>query len=263
MTWIYNVVTLLYADQLFGVLLFSNLHESLEFLDLTFVRWPTVYRMAILRMISFNLDAHWAYLQAQASGKLQAHRGAADDDKPLADDDVERVEIDGDDEQYKRWERRSQPVRLYNLGFYLSYTLYAPLIIAGPIISANAFMAQVQYHRWRISGAYLALYVVRWLTYVAVLELGIHYMLVFAGIKSGAFAEAIQNYLSISEIMYYGWMCVQLMWFKFLVIWRFFRLWSLLENIEVPENMNGCINCNYTVRGFWRIWHYSFNRYDE
>jgi len=51
------------------------------------------------------------------------------------------------------------------------------------------------------------------------------------------------------------------LWFKFLLIWRFFRLCAVLDDIEPVENMERCMNNNYTIGGFWRSWHKSFNRW--
>ncbi len=38
-------------------------------------------------------------------------------------------------------------------------------------------------------------------------------------------------------------------WFdlQFLVIWRFFRMWALVDGIQVPENMLRCICNNYDI----------------
>lgn len=79
------------------------------------------------------------------------------------------------------------------------------------------------------------------------------------------------------------------LWMKFLVLWRFFRLWALLDGVEAVENMNRCVFNNYTLSGkgwlcvsaafgfvcadltvlvlvwcgagFWQAWHRSFNRW--
>ena len=56
-------------------------------------------------------------------------------------------------------------------------------------------------------------------------------------------------------------MTLNFMWFKFAVIWRFFRLWSLASGVEVPENMSRCVNNNATILGFWKGWHASYNRW--
>lgn len=38
------------------------------------------------------------------------------------------------------------------------------------------------------------------------------------------------------------------------VLWRFFRLWALCDGIETVENMNRCVNNNYTLTGTWVVW---------
>ena len=80
------------------------------------------------------------------------------------------------------------------------------------------------------------------------------------------------------------------MWWKFLVLWRFFRLWAMWDGITVAgeawllrymqpcvaatraigrarrepltaENMERCMNNNMSFTGFWRGWHASFNQF--
>eukprot|EP00163_Fabomonas_tropica_P012752 TRINITY_DN2410_c0_g1_i1.p1 TRINITY_DN2410_c0_g1~~TRINITY_DN2410_c0_g1_i1.p1 ORF type:complete len:126 (-),score=7.29 TRINITY_DN2410_c0_g1_i1:375-752(-) len=62
------------------------------------------------------------------------------------------------------------------------------------------------------------------------------------------------------------WMCgylvLNFMWFKFLLIWRFFRLWGLCDGIDTTDNMERCVNNNMTFTGFWRGWHCSFNKFN-
>ncbi len=52
--------------------------------------------------------------------------------------------------------------------------------------------------------------------------------------------------LAPEEMAVVAYMTLKLMWIKFLLLWRFFRLWSMADGIEAPENMkvaNHCI-CN-------------------
>jgi D-alanyl-lipoteichoic acid acyltransferase DltB (MBOAT superfamily) len=49
------------------------------------------------------------------------------------------------------------------------------------------------------------------------------------------------------------------LWFKFLVIWRWARVWSYLCGIEVIDNMGRCVCNNYGFEGFWRMWHRGYN----
>jgi D-alanyl-lipoteichoic acid acyltransferase DltB (MBOAT superfamily) len=54
---------------------------------------------------------------------------------------------------------------------------------------------------------------------------------------------------------------LKMMWLKFLLIWRFFRMWALAEGVDPPENMLKCMSNNHSLEGFWRGWHASFNRW--
>lgn len=51
------------------------------------------------------------------------------------------------------------------------------------------------------------------------------------------------------------------LWLKFLLIWRFFRFWSLLMGVDCIENMPDCYNNVNSLMMFWRKWHQSFNRW--
>lgn len=48
-------------------------------------------------------------------------------------------------------------------------------------------------------------------------------------------------------------------WYKFLVIWRVARMWSLICGVDVVDNMGRCVFNNYGFEGFWRMWHRGFN----
>jgi protein-cysteine N-palmitoyltransferase HHAT len=49
------------------------------------------------------------------------------------------------------------------------------------------------------------------------------------------------------------------MWLKFLLIWRFFRLWALADGVLPPENQVRCMSNNQSLGQFWKGWHASFN----
>jgi len=63
----------------------------------------------------------------------------------------------------------------------------------------------------------------------------------------------------VLQICMIGLFNLVLIWLKLLIIWRFFRLWAMLDGIEAPENMIRCVINNYSALGFWRSWHRSFN----
>lgn len=61
------------------------------------------------------------------------------------------------------------------------------------------------------------------------------------------------------EIVFCGYFSLIFMYLKFLIIWRFFRIWALFDSIFAVENMPKCIFNNCTFRGFWQGWHASIN----
>ncbi len=54
---------------------------------------------------------------------------------------------------------------------------------------------------------------------------------------------------------------LHVLWLKLLLPWRAFRLWSLLDGIDPPENMLRCLSNNPSTIAFWRGWHRSYNRW--
>lgn len=52
-----------------------------------------------------------------------------------------------------------------------------------------------------------------------------------------------------------------IIWLKLLLPWRLFRLWSLIDGIDPPENMVRCMTDNYSTTSFWRSWHRSYNKW--
>ncbi len=52
------------------------------------------------------------------------------------------------------------------------------------------------------------------------------------------------------------------LWLKFVVIWRFYRLWAICDGIQVIENMQRCCHHTTNVSNFWRSWHSSFNHWN-
>lgn len=62
----------------------------------------------------------------------------------------------------------------------------------------------------------------------------------------------------LSMLAYFN---LHIIWLKLLIPWRFFRLWSLIDGIDPPENMLRCMSDNYSTSSFWRAWHRSYNRW--
>ena len=92
----------------------------------------------MLRLVSFSIDYHWAC----------SHIGVADVGNSLSfsqvhDTDVQCSQPGGELSDKKR-AAVFHPRSTYTFLNYLSYALYAPLYIAGPILTFNDFMWQVR-----------------------------------------------------------------------------------------------------------------------
>ena len=151
----------------------------------------------------------------------------------------------------------SLPLHHYNMPFFFAYIFYIPLHIAGPTMTFNSFASQVLDEPTHIKPRFLVTYFLRFLFALAIMEFATHYLYCYALTSSGAYKDFGPFYIGML-----GYLALHMVWLKFLIIWRFFRLWALLDNIESTENMNRCMSDNYTIQGFWRSWHRSFNRWN-
>uniref|UniRef100_A0A803LQ12 Uncharacterized protein n=1 Tax=Chenopodium quinoa TaxID=63459 RepID=A0A803LQ12_CHEQI len=153
-----------------------------------------------LRMISFGCDYHWA----QKDSRFDQEERSLEEDK-------------------------------YSYIIYLCYLLYAPLYIAGPIISFNAFASQID----RPQNTYLpkdvALYGLTWAFSLCLVELITHFFYYNAFATSGLWKQ-----LSALDVFIIGYG---------------------LNGIEAPENMPKCINNCHNLESFWKSWHASFNKW--
>ncbi|KAJ9530865.1 hypothetical protein QJQ45_028841, partial [Haematococcus lacustris] len=162
-----------------------------------------------------------------------------------------------------------RPLGQYSLVLYCVYCLYPPLYIAGPIMTHNDFVAQLQGPGpSRPSWRQVLVYSLRWCGALAALELLTRCLLVNAVAKYGLLTsrlDLLRGWLpgppSPLHFALVGFWVLVFMWLKFLVIWRFFHCLALLEGVEPPENMGRCVCNNYDIEGFWRGWHCSYNRW--
>ena len=195
--------------------------------------WAHHFDMVMLRMISFGLD----YARVST-------------DRHKINDKSERLD-------YKTRQETDRPLEEYSLLNYFGYIFYAPLYIAGPIMSFNAWQSQIVVRQTAYSTKGLGLYALRWIGVFLLMELQMHfhYSNAIAAQKSQALYSISDIFLAMSLSRAVPlFMCM-----KGLLIWRFFRLWSLCNGIECPENMNRCVFNNYSMAQFWKSWHSSFN----
>jgi len=255
--WLYCCGTLFAARQLEG-LPFRSISPALAFLDSHrgMLRWHIHYNLLILRMLSFACDLHWA----RHGGRQAGHRAAlpAPDSPPRLAPHADPHNLQGS----KARVAQSLPLHCYHLPAFLAYVFYPPLYIAGPIITFNSFVAQLASPP-QLKVKQVLQYGGRWLLSWCALELLTHTLYFNSIAKYRAWPYLERAGLAVRPVHYA--MCaywvIVFMWLKFLVIWRFFRLAALADGVDPPENMTRCVCNNYTVEGFWRGWHSSYNQW--
>jgi len=206
--------------------------------------WQSSFNLVILRIVSFNMDLHWARLaQSSKSEDSTAASVTETKRKPRS--------------AYEVLVESHRPMGEYASAVsFLGYCFYIPLYLSGPTLSFNAFAAQVCSTQRAYSPREVVVYALSLFKNLVLFEGLLHYYHCFGAVSSGAYAN-----LTASEIGSLGFIALTCIWLKFLVIWRFARLWALCDGIETIENMNRCMHNNYSVSGFWRSWHQSFNKW--
>ena len=101
------------------------------------------------------------------------------------------------------------------------------------------------------------MYAIRFVVVLLTMEIMIHYMYMVAIFH----AKPSWSQYTPAQLSMLGFFNLKHIWLKLLIPWRFFRLWSLLDGIDPPENMVRCMSDNYSVMQFWRGWHRSFNKW--
>ncbi|KAH8144624.1 uncharacterized protein LAJ45_11392 [Morchella importuna] len=264
-------------------------------------RWSLSFNITVMRLISYNLDHYWAAKRREegaAGGAAievrtftaattsttppppghQHHRRRSDEESRRVSTD--RASAGGDDDgdnqrlmadvqkktlepgKLTERERIDHPARYEDYGFlsYLAYALYSPLYLAGPILTFNDFVYQQRYPSSTIGFTrHVLKYGLRLLFTILTMEVILHYTYVVAISKTASRGSwAGDTPAQLSMIGYFN---LHIIWLKLLIPWRFFRLWSLLDAVDPPENMLRCMSNNYSAVTFWRAWHRSYNRW--
>lgn len=253
--------------------------------------WHAVFNFVVLHMISWAVDFYRSLKSLPARDEPTAAKqlDATGDREPSRID--EKAEVDDDasqahhrsvaaeassnvalDDERARVEQHRSLEEYRSLGLYLAYIFYPPLYITGPIITFNAFASYIQVPESDCVGWKLGRYALRCLLNLFLLVAFGHFLYTFAIMKNGPLKSFPENFATMFDLIFswnqegealiwYSYWTLKGLWFKFLVVWRCARLWALADGICPPENMNRCMSNNYTVRGFWRAWHRSFNRW--
>eukprot|EP01132_Coremiostelium_polycephalum_P009730 gene9730-11949_t len=234
-TWIFNALILwtsyIYSGYNYSTFTFLGGWGPILDSHRGFLSWETYFKVSMLRFISYNNDYHWMKIK-----------------RPVVDLKNR--------EPYFIHQEKHQPQENYSFWHFLAYIFYIPLYIAGPITTFNAFISQVYNPQKTYSISQLVKQSIKILGVFLGLEIGLHYCYYYSFDKS----EVWKTFRG-DEVALTGYLVLNFMYIKFLIIWRVFRLFALFDGIDTPENMNRCVNNNYTFTGFWRSWHGSFNKW--
>eukprot|EP00408_Alexandrium_pacificum_P057789 CAMPEP_0171158790 /NCGR_PEP_ID=MMETSP0790-20130122/2695_1 /TAXON_ID=2925 /ORGANISM="Alexandrium catenella, Strain OF101" /LENGTH=600 /DNA_ID=CAMNT_0011623247 /DNA_START=35 /DNA_END=1837 /DNA_ORIENTATION=- len=194
--------------------------------------WAQSVNLILLRLLSFSLDCHSAALRKAAGG-----------DQKLA------TAVEGNERDH------AVPAGCRYIFLHgLSHAFYAPAVLAGPTIGFDDYIEQCATPR--ASNTHLGWYVAQVMVALAALEVGTHAYPCFALARSGQVGQ-LGPRLGAAAVF----LTLNFMWLKFLLLWRIARAWALAEGIDIPENMKRALSNHYSVVGFWRCWHASFNRW--
>lgn len=287
-TWGFNIAVL-FANSLAEGYYYSSISSRLAFLDEykgLLPRWQINWNISMLRLVSFNMEWYWASSAAAGEEESDAVLLPEPPTSP-------RIKAAGGQRPRRSKIRARTPLLdpspaagNYSFVLYLAYVLYPPLYLAGPIMTYPSFVAQLasspalasaSESATALNGATIAAadkaeavvvvakettplalvaYAVRFLACLVTMELVLHTMYVVALKDSG---KGWWNGMTPAQVSLVGFWNLIVVWLKLLLPWRLFRLWSLLDGIVPPENMIRCMANNYSVLGFWRAWHRSYN----
>ncbi|KAF4595403.1 Membrane bound O-acyl transferase, MBOAT [Ophiocordyceps camponoti-floridani] len=200
-------------------------------------RWEVLFNISVLRLISFNMDYYWSFDGRHAESLEKQLDRASLSEK-------ERISTGAEPGDY-------------SFRNYVAYAVYAPLYLAGPILTFNDYVAQSRHRAASIESARTLRYGLRLLLALLAMEVVLHIDYVGAIAKAspdwGSYTPAQLSLLSLFNL--------HVIWLKLLLPWRLFRLWALVDGIDPPENMVRCVSNNYSTQLFWRAWHRSYNRW--
>jgi D-alanyl-lipoteichoic acid acyltransferase DltB (MBOAT superfamily) len=278
-TWLFNI-GVLFANELAHGYRFAQIAETMlpfpmaiawaKSLDLyggLIPRWEILFNITVLRLIAFNLDYYWSLDRDRTGSPVEVCI------YPLLKEELsfflssilstisntpKKKQLDPS--SLSERDRVAMPAAtssFISFRTYLAYILYSPLYLAGPIITFNDYISQSRYPSPSITTRRTVLYGIRFLLTLLCMELLLHYIYVVA-ISQSSPDWSTYTPFQLSMLAFFN---LHIIWLKLLLPWRFFRLWSLIDGIDPPENVVRCMSDNYSAFAFWRGWHRSFNRW--
>lgn len=152
---------------------------------------------------------------------------------------------------------------------FIGYVTYAPLYLSGPTMTYNSFASFLRRPSRNVDVRGVVFYILRYLFCLALMELGGSFCYPFGITRhrsmitdNGATVwERIFEGENIFTMLCFSYLLLNFVWLKFLLIWRFARVFTLLDGLDCVENMEKCMSHHHSIRGFWRSWHASFNQW--
>ncbi len=183
------------------------------------MRWEICFNLSVLRMLSYALDLHWRRRTSTAS--LQQRGGnrrstqpdpARAADPPSVASPAKAVCPIGPPSAAALWRQQTPLPSEHEYGVlpYLAYVLYAPLYLAGPIITFQDFAWQLRQRsppRARVVGFHLQLYSLTMSLWLCVL------FMLSAG-QTGTNCHCTQSLLQILQYaarLAADWACLELL----------------------------------------------------
>lgn len=243
--WIGNLSFLVLAKYYKGFK-FGWLYEGLELLDevkVTF-NWHRVHNLFTLKVISYMMDFHWKKSD-KIVNSYEKHNEKCDECK---------------NEVFCLRFRMESHGKRFGLMCFVGYCFYPPLYLAGPTLTYNAWISQVENPQQTYDLKRIFIYILRFIGMFFLLLWFIHNFY-FPTIANNSNNRYILDGFTPYELIIASYFILNWIWLKFTIIWRYFRIWALFDGIESPENINRCMSNNYCFEGFWRSWHRSFNQW--
>jgi len=212
--------------------------------------WTATLRFVILRLISFELDAHWAILSEATTTR--------------AGSSVETAVFDPahntTDAVWKRIAAVSHARQDYSLFTLLAFSFYLPVFATGPMNSFNVYLFCRKSNR-RPSWRWMLETFARLVILALAIELFLHVFhpaAIMLNLSPTLRATTFQCCSAI-ELLFTCYLTIIFLWLKFSFIWTFARLWATLDGVIAVDNMPRFINAVHTPSQFWRSWHASFH----
>lgn len=154
-------------------------------------------------------------------------------------------------------QEENRPIEDYSFINYFIYVFHPIFYISGPILTFNSFVAQYYTPQKTLSIKTTLLKLAQVGFYIIAFDFVNHYIYTYAINETSMWTSGMSPLELFSMLLY----VMNWMWMKFLIIWRFFRLFGVLDGINSHDNMPHCISMVLCPSFLWKFWHASFNKW--